>query len=134
MALTYTHIERKLVETKEVRTLTAPKHWACFTPRTNTSLRKKAETAIGKVEKATKRIQVYNAVFAFYKGWFKMCDSSAHQSAGVRDTEVRECVRDFGAKLLRASGYYYDYDSAEEMIYHDVESLPSEELTHRSNK
>ena len=134
MPLMYTHIDRRVTVTKTQRVFTAPKHWSCFTPRTNTSLRKKAETAIGKVEKATHRLQVRNALFAFYKGWFKMCDSSVHQHAGVSDTAVREVVRGFGSDLLSASGYYSDADGAEEDIYRDVQSLPASELRHISNK
>jgi hypothetical protein len=114
--------------------LTAGANWGCYTTRTNTSLRKKAETVIKKLEKAETRQQVRKAVIAFYKGWLRMCDSSTHLDAGVSDTEVRECVRGFGEDAIDAYGKFFDPIQTEEDIYDMVQSLPASELRHRSNK
>jgi hypothetical protein len=90
--------------------------WACFTSASNTSIRKKAETVIRKVEKSP--INAPTAIKAFYRGWFKMCDNPRHIDAGVSDTAVRECVRDFGDRVLQECGFYCD----EEKFYTEADN------------
>jgi hypothetical protein len=131
MQVTYT----KTTTTTYTEEFTAPRYWSCFTSATNTSLRKKAETCIRKIEKANgDRFKVKRAVFIFLKGWAKMCNSDRHSDAGVSDTAVREVVRGFAEDALRASGVFCDPYSVECDIYNDVESLPRSELMHRSQK
>ena len=131
----YTTTEVTTTRKQVTKEFTSYKHWACFTSATNTSLRKKGETLIKKIEKADgNRLKIKNAVFAFLKGWVKMCNSPRHIEAGVSDTAVREVVRGFAEQALSISGVFSDPRSTEEDIYEDVQCLPREELMHRSNK
>lgn len=102
MTLTYTHTERSYNETREERELKAPKHWGMFTSAGNSSLRKKAERLIFKLERLETKQQKQNALLAFLRSYRRMGDTKTMREAD--DTEVRECVWSFFEKACMASG------------------------------
>lgn len=106
MALTYTETRNIVKQETRVVTLTAQSYWGCYSshPESNRSLKKKAETVLGKVDGNVTKSQVINALVTFVRGWRRMCDNPRHQRAGVSDTEVREIVYDFVDKVLTATG------------------------------
>jgi hypothetical protein len=105
----YTEYTETTTRTIVERTLTAPREWGCYTSVSNTSLRKKAETCIKRLDVGNVGIAVtLRAVTKFLEGWDKMCHSEKHQKAGVSDTAVREVVILFAEKCIKATGSFPD--------------------------
>ena len=83
------------------------KDWNCFSSKTNTSLRKKAETLIKRVQVDDPKKQL-KAIQMFFNGYSKMCQKEGHIKAGCSDTMVRETVWDFGLKVGKELNLSYD--------------------------
>jgi hypothetical protein len=72
-----------------------------FTSAGNSSIRKKAETLIKKLEKAETKKQKQNALLAFLRSYRRMQNTKSYREAG--DTAVREAIWIFFEKACMAS-------------------------------
>jgi len=104
MALTYTETVRR-TETETVeRTLSVPSRWAMFTAQGNNRMKKKAESLVGKLEKAESYSDKVKAFEQYFKAYRRACRSTSKTMAEASDTAVRETVWFFALQAGQAVG------------------------------
>jgi hypothetical protein len=100
MVLTYRALVKQPAPTYETREVKVPNHWGMYTPAGNKSLTKKAEKLVAEIEEAKGIVAKLKIFKKYFKGWRSLHNTKTMSESG--DTEVRECVWCFAARVARA--------------------------------